>query len=157
MTIKECLAYFLKNCKSQINTLMVNFSTLKAVLDDSSESTGDVFSPALRTHLKCMKLCAVGDDKAGLRSVVNFLLENLKLEGVTISGTSAAIGSHASYFVHTCLSKQYGISNLQVDRDSGFSLKKFEYKAKDVVLEVAHSSEAGIWKQIVIAEEAMFT
>ena len=52
VTIKECLMYFLRNCKTKIGTLLLDYQTLENAVKESKKLGDDLFSPSLATNLK---------------------------------------------------------------------------------------------------------
>ena len=155
VTINPWLVYFLTRCKTRISNLLLDFKTLQSIIKESEKSDQQLFSEMLSKHIKWIKLCNTVVVKENIQHVINYLLSKLKLETLWISlGSSSSSPDINSFIVYSLLSKQYGITGIQVSKDDGFKFNnQFKESAKDVIMEVAHHTSEGYWKQIIIVEE----
>ena len=91
-----------------------------------------------------------------LSQVIDYLISNLSLESFWIGIDSKSTAPDLnSFIVYNLLSKQYGIKGIQISKDEGFRVNElYRAQAKDVIMEVAHHTTSGYWKQLIIVEEA---
>jgi len=141
----------------------VDYTTLVKAINENKNSTellnGEYFSESLKTNLKCISLIDTKlEENEEFENLIEFLLENLKIEGINISlesNNSTNFLNYCSYIIHLLLSKHYGLQNIYVGKgDTSHSFSKFKRTGSNKIIQVLHKNKHKIIKYTLFCEKA---
>ncbi|CAI2368021.1 unnamed protein product [Moneuplotes crassus] len=156
------LLYFLQNCKTLIDTLIVDYTTLVTVINynkDSNELIGEsIFSESLRKYLNNIKLINVKpQEREKLKILMDYILENLSLKGIFISlmsHTQDIVPDYCSSIPNYLFSKYYGLQEIYLAVDDTYHFPTtFKCFGRNVLFQIIHKDEFGVSTHTLFCEK----